>query len=147
MPGTQQGLGCHASMHHASSLVQMLTLSSRLQASIARGLAYAPFADLLWVETSTPDMEEAKQFAAAIHDKYPGKLLAYNCSPSFNWKKKLSDSEIAEFQKVCALWRRADSCRMQPSASLWLIKLVQAAFEAACITLAAGLFKQGTCVD
>lgn len=70
-----------------------------IEASIARGLAYAPFADLLWVETSTPDMEEARMFANAIHEKFPGKLLAYNCSPSFNWKKKLSDKEIADFQK------------------------------------------------
>ena len=70
------------------------------QASIARGLAYAPAADLLWVETSTPDMDEARQFAEAIHEKFPGKPLAYNCSPSFNWKKKLSDKEIADFQKV-----------------------------------------------
>ncbi|KAK9806597.1 hypothetical protein WJX73_006753 [Symbiochloris irregularis] len=72
---------------------------SGIEASIARGLTYASVADLLWVETSTPDMEEARQFAEAIHAKYPGKLLAYNCSPSFNWKKKLSDKEIAEFQK------------------------------------------------
>ena len=71
-----------------------------MQASIARGLAYAPFADLLWMETSTPDMAEAKQFADAIHAKFPGKMLAYNCSPSFNWKRKLSDAEIASYQKV-----------------------------------------------
>ena len=73
-----------------------------VQASIARGLAYAPFADLLWMETSTPDMAEAKQFAEAIRAKFPGKMLAYNCSPSFNWKRKLSDSQIADFQKVPA---------------------------------------------
>ena len=71
-----------------------------MQASIARGLAYAPFADLLWMETSTPDMAEAKQFADAIHAKFPGKMLAYNCSPSFNWKLKLSDAEIASYQKA-----------------------------------------------
>lgn len=70
------------------------------QAAIARGLAYAPIADMLWVETSTPDMEEAREFATAIHAKFPGKLLAYNCSPSFNWKRKLSDPAIASFQKV-----------------------------------------------
>ena len=70
------------------------------QAAIARGLAYAPFADMLWVETSTPDLEEAKEFAAAIHAKFPGKLLAYNCSPSFNWKRHLNDATIATFQKV-----------------------------------------------
>ncbi len=66
---------------------------------IARGLAYAPYADLLWMETSTPDLKEAKQFAEAIHAKYPGKYLAYNCSPSFHWKQHLNDNEIAIFQK------------------------------------------------
>ncbi len=70
-----------------------------LDAAIARGLAYAPYADLLWCETSTPDLDEAKQFAEAIHAKFPGKLLAYNCSPSFNWKKKLDDATIAKFQR------------------------------------------------
>lgn len=70
-----------------------------LAASIARGLAYAPYADLLWVETSTPDLAEAKAFADAIHARFPGKLLAYNCSPSFNWKKNLSDADIAKFQR------------------------------------------------
>ncbi len=70
-----------------------------LQAAIARGLAYAPIADLIWCETSTPNLEEAKQFAEAIHAKYPGKLLAYNCSPSFNWKKHLDDATIAKFQR------------------------------------------------
>ncbi|WP_376690501.1 isocitrate lyase [Wenzhouxiangella sp. EGI_FJ10409] len=66
--------------------------------AIARGLAYAPYADLVWCETSKPDLGEAKQFAEAIHAEYPDKLLAYNCSPSFNWKKNLSDAEIAKFQ-------------------------------------------------
>ena len=66
--------------------------------AIARGVAYAPYADLVWCETAEPDMEQAEQFAAAIHDKYPDKPLAYNCSPSFNWKKALSDDEIAGFQ-------------------------------------------------
>ncbi|KIZ05781.1 isocitrate lyase [Monoraphidium neglectum] len=70
-----------------------------IDAAIARGLAYAPYADLLWFETSDPSMEEAKKFAKAIHAKFPGKLLAYNCSPSFNWKKKLSDEQIATFQQ------------------------------------------------
>jgi isocitrate lyase len=70
-----------------------------IEAAIARGLAYAPYADLLWFETSTPDIAEAEQFAEAIHSTYPGKLLAYNCSPSFNWKMHLSDTEIAGFQK------------------------------------------------
>lgn len=70
-----------------------------LDQAIARGLAYAPYADLIWCETSEPDMEEARRFAEAIHEQYPGKLLAYNCSPSFNWKRKLSDEEIANFQR------------------------------------------------
>jgi malate synthase len=67
--------------------------------AIARGLAYAPYADLVWCETSTPDLDEARLFAESIHAKFPGKLLAYNCSPSFNWKKKLSSAEIASFQR------------------------------------------------
>ena len=61
-------------------------------------LAYAPYADLVWCETSEPNLEEARQFAEAIHEKFPGKLLAYNCSPSFNWKKKLDEETIAKFQ-------------------------------------------------
>ena len=69
-----------------------------IEQAIARGLAYAPYADLLWFETSKPDMQEAARFAAAIHAKYPGKMLAYNCSPSFNWKRNLTDAEIATFQ-------------------------------------------------
>ena len=69
-----------------------------LDAAIARSLAYAPYADLLWFETSTPDLGEAREFAHAIHDRHPGKLLAYNCSPSFNWRRHLGDSEIATFQ-------------------------------------------------
>jgi isocitrate lyase len=70
-----------------------------LDAAIARGLAYAPYADMLWCETATPDLDEARTFAEAIHAKFPGKLLAYNCSPSFNWKKHLDDATIARFQK------------------------------------------------
>lgn len=70
-----------------------------LEAAIARGLAYAPYADMIWCETSTPDLHEAKLFAEAIHARYPGKLLAYNCSPSFNWKKFLDEDTIARFQK------------------------------------------------
>ncbi|MCS6885047.1 MAG: isocitrate lyase [Acidobacteriota bacterium] len=73
-----------------------------LEAAIARGLAYAPYADLLWCETSSPDLEEARRFAEAIHAEYPGKLLAYNCSPSFNWKLKLDEATIAKFQKELA---------------------------------------------
>jgi isocitrate lyase len=67
--------------------------------AIARALAYAPYADLIWCETGTPDLHEAREFAAAVHAKFPGKMLAYNCSPSFNWKKKLDDATIAKFQR------------------------------------------------
>jgi isocitrate lyase len=70
-----------------------------LEAPIARSLAYAPYADVLWFETSTPDLDEAERFAEAIHDRYPGKLLAYNCSPSFNWRRHLDDGQIASFQR------------------------------------------------
>ena len=73
-----------------------------IEAAIARGLAYAPYADLVWVETSTPDLDEAEAFAAAIHAEHPGKLLAYNCSPSFNWARRLSKREIASFQSDLA---------------------------------------------
>ncbi len=69
-----------------------------IESAIARGLAYAPYADLLWCETSTPDLDEAQRFAEAIHARYPGKLLAYNCSPSFNWRRHLDDETIARFQ-------------------------------------------------
>ena len=70
-----------------------------LQNCIARGLAYAPYADLLWWETSHPDLEEARQFAEAVHERYPGKLLAYNCSPSFNWQAKLGAEALESFQR------------------------------------------------
>jgi isocitrate lyase len=66
--------------------------------AIARGLAYAPYADLIWCETGKPDLAFAKQFAEGVHKQYPGKMLAYNCSPSFNWKKNLDDATIAKFQ-------------------------------------------------
>jgi len=69
-----------------------------LEQAIARALAYAPYADLVWCETATPDLEEAREFAVAVHRQFPGKLLAYNCSPSFNWKRKLDDATIARFQ-------------------------------------------------
>jgi isocitrate lyase len=69
-----------------------------LEPTIARGLAYAPHADVLWFETSTPDLGEAREFAEAVHAEHPGKLLAYNCSPSFNWKRSLDDDAIASFQ-------------------------------------------------
>ncbi|GAA0682885.1 isocitrate lyase [Dyella marensis] len=70
-----------------------------LEQAISRGLAYAPYADLVWCETSKPNLEEARKFAEAIHARFPGKLLAYNCSPSFNWKKNLDDATIAKFQR------------------------------------------------
>ncbi|MEX1828069.1 isocitrate lyase [Luteibacter sp. CQ10] len=70
-----------------------------IEQAIARGLAYAPYADLIWCETSTPDLEQARRFAEAIHASFPGKKLAYNCSPSFNWKKHLDEATIADFQK------------------------------------------------
>ena len=74
-------------------------INNGLQMAISRAISYAPYADVLWCETSTPDIEEAREFAEGVHAKYPGKLLAYNCSPSFNWEKKLSADEIASFQK------------------------------------------------
>ena len=70
-----------------------------LDQAIARGLAYAPYADLVWCETAKPDLEEARRFAEGIHARHPGKLLAYNCSPSFNWRRKLDDATIARFQQ------------------------------------------------
>jgi isocitrate lyase len=73
-------------------------ITGGLNAAIARGIAYAPYADLIWCETAKPDLNEAKQFAEAIHAEYPGKLLAYNCSPSFNWSKNLDTTTIAKFQ-------------------------------------------------
>jgi isocitrate lyase len=72
---------------------------STLDAAVARGLAYAPYADLLWCETSTPNLDDAKRFAHSIHDQFPGKWLAYNCSPSFNWRANLDDAQTAHFQK------------------------------------------------
>ena len=70
-----------------------------LEQAIARACAYAPYADLVWCETAKPDLEEARHFAEAVHERFPGKLLAYNCSPSFNWKRKLDDATIAKFQR------------------------------------------------
>jgi isocitrate lyase len=75
-----------------------------IDAAISRGLAYAPYADLIWFETSTPDLGEARDFAQAIHERFPGKLLAYNCSPSFNWRKHLDDDAIAGFQEQLGDW-------------------------------------------
>lgn len=77
-------------------------IKAGLDTAIARGLSYAPYADLIWCETSTPDIKEAKDFAQAIHEKFPGKMLAYNCSPSFNWRKHLSEQQIATFQRELA---------------------------------------------
>jgi isocitrate lyase len=77
----------------------LLRFRGGLKAAIARGLLYAPYADLLWCETSEPNLEEARRFADAIHDRFPGKLLAYNCSPSFNWKAKLDIPTIVKFQR------------------------------------------------
>jgi isocitrate lyase len=74
-------------------------LRGGIECAIARGRAYAPYADMIWCETSVPNIEEAREFARGIHEAFPGKLLAYNCSPSFNWKKALSDKEIANFQR------------------------------------------------
>jgi isocitrate lyase len=77
-------------------------VKSGVETAIARGLAYAPYADMIWCETSTPDLAQAERFASAIHAKFPGKLLAYNCSPSFNWKKHLDELTIATFQQELA---------------------------------------------
>jgi isocitrate lyase len=74
-------------------------IRSGMPSAVARGLAYAPFADVIWCETSTPDLAEARMFAEAIHAKYPDKILAYNCSPSFNWEKNLDANTIATFQR------------------------------------------------
>ena len=74
-------------------------VTSGIEPAIARALAYAPYADVVWCETSKPDMDQAKRFAEAVHAKFPGKLLAYNCSPSFNWKANLDDASIAKFQR------------------------------------------------
>ena len=74
-------------------------MNGGVETAIARGLAYAPYADLLWCETSTPDLAQAKRFAEGVHTKFPNKMLAYNCSPSFNWKKHLDDATIAKFQR------------------------------------------------
>ena len=78
------------------------TTNAGIDQAIARGIAYAPYADLLWCETAMPDLDEAKRFAEAVRQKHPGQLLAYNCSPSFNWKKNLDDATIAKFQKELA---------------------------------------------
>ena len=85
-----------------------------LDAAIARSLAYAPYADMLWFETSTPDLGEAREFAGALHERFPGKLLAYNCSPSFNWKRHLDETEIARFARPSASLATASSSSPLP---------------------------------
>lgn len=77
-------------------------ITGEMEMCIARGLAYAPYADLIWMETSTPNLEQAKTFADAIHQQFPGKMLAYNCSPSFNWRKHLGSDELASYQSELA---------------------------------------------
>ncbi|HXF73057.1 MAG TPA: isocitrate lyase [Actinomycetota bacterium] len=79
-----------------------LRVRAGIEQAIARALAYAPYADLLWCETQTPDLDEARAFAEAVHERFPGKLLAYNCSPSFNWRRHLGEGEIARFQRELA---------------------------------------------
>ena len=92
----------HAFLSSERTVEGFFRFRGGLDAAIARGLAYAPVADLIWCETSTPDLDEAKRFAEAIHAHFPGKMLAYNCSPSFNWTKKLDASTIAKFQRELA---------------------------------------------
>ncbi|KAA6463067.1 isocitrate lyase [Acidobacteria bacterium AB60] len=89
-------------IHGRRTVEGFFSFRGGLDAAIARGLAYAPFADMIWCETSEPNLDDARRFAAAIHAQFPGKLLAYNCSPSFNWKSKLSLSEMATFQQKLA---------------------------------------------
>ena len=107
---------------------------SGIEAPIARALAYAPYADLIWCETSTPDLDEAEQFASAVHERFPGKLLAYNCSPSFNWRRNLDEKTIATFQKE--LGRRGYKFQF----------VTLAGFHAACASmfgLASGYGREG----
>jgi isocitrate lyase len=89
-------------VHRERTIEGFFRISGGLECAVARGLAYAPYADLIWCETSEPDLKEAEHFAAAIHARFPGKMLAYNCSPSFNWKKKLDEETIARFQPALA---------------------------------------------
>ncbi len=88
----------HSFIHGDRTIEGFFKIKGGLDCAIARGIAYAPYADLIWCETSKPDIEEAKDFAEGIHEKFPGKMLAYNCSPSFNWKRNLNDKQISEFQ-------------------------------------------------
>ncbi|HEX8996755.1 MAG TPA: isocitrate lyase [Ktedonobacterales bacterium] len=89
----------HAFLTGERTVEGFYRVKAGIDQAIARGLAYAPYADLVWCETSEPNVEEAERFAKAIHEQFPGKLLAYNCSPSFNWKKKLDEATIATFQQ------------------------------------------------
>jgi len=89
----------HKFMTGGRTLEGFYNIAGGLDMAISRGLAYAPYADMIWCETSKPDIDEARKFADAIHDKFPGKLLAYNCSPSFNWSKNLDNDTIAKFQR------------------------------------------------
>jgi isocitrate lyase len=89
----------HAFLNGERTVEGFFRMHGGLDAAIARGLSYAPYADLLWCETSEPNIEEARRFATAIHARFPAKLLAYNCSPSFNWRKKLDEQTIATFQR------------------------------------------------
>jgi isocitrate lyase len=88
----------HAFIVGERSFEGFYRIKGNIDHAIARALAYAPYADLIWCETATPDLEEAEAFAQALHQKFPGKMLAYNCSPSFNWKRNLDSNEIARFQ-------------------------------------------------
>lgn len=88
----------HQFIHGDRTTEGFFKINGGLECAIARGLAYAPYADLIWCETGKPDIKEAKDFAAGIHEQFPGKMLAYNCSPSFNWKRNLNDKQIGDFQ-------------------------------------------------
>ena len=93
-------------------------VTAGIDAAIARGLAYAPYADMVWMETSTPDLGEAREFAQAIHERFPGKLLAYNCSPSFNWKRHLDDETIATSSRSSARSGTGSSSSPWPASTL-----------------------------
>ena len=93
----------HAFLTGGRTAEGFFTVKAGLDQAIARALAYAPYADIVWCETSEPNLEDANRFAHAVQEQFPGKLLAYNCSPSFNWKKKLDDAAIAKFQKELGL--------------------------------------------
>src|SRR5205807_8823400 len=92
----------HAFLTEERTSEGFFCIRAGLDSAIARAISYAPYADLIWCETSEPNLEEARAFAEAVHTKYPGKLLAYNCSPSFTWKKKLDEATIARFQQELA---------------------------------------------